>query len=314
MPVRIKRIFWMMATLPVLAACAGPPAPHHSGPVISAETGEGAVRVVWMGTAGLYITDGETGIYIDPFVSRYGLLNVGLGFKLNPKHEQIDKWIKITGGQHAAAVLISHSHYDHAMDAPYFAARTGAVIAGSRSTASVARGAGLPEKQIRVIAGGEPMVMGKFTATFIKSMHSPVFFGRIPWPGEITEPLRPPAPASAYREGGTYAIVLSHPRGTLLHYGSAGIMPGIFENISAEAVFLSLGGRKDTPSLLTHVVKPVHAGRVIPIHYDNFFAPLDAGVSCLMGVNMKEFEQSVAGSPGISATFLPLGQKVVLFP
>jgi L-ascorbate metabolism protein UlaG (beta-lactamase superfamily) len=314
MPVRIKRIFWMMAALPALAACVCPPAQHYTGHVIPTDTEDGAVRVVWMGTAGLYITDGETGIYIDPFVSRYGLRKVGLGFRLNPDHELIEKWIKISGGHHASAVLTSHSHYDHAMDAPYFAARTGALIAGSLSTANVARGAGLPEKQIRVIADGEQMVIGKFTATFIKSIHSPVFFGRIPWPGEITEPLRPPAPASAYREGGTYAIVLSHPRGTLLHYGSAGIKPGIFENISAEAVFLSLGGRQDTPSLLTHVVAPVRAERVIPIHYDNFFAPLDAGDSCLIGVDMNEFQRSAADFPGISVTFPPLGRELVLFP
>ncbi len=278
-----------------------------------AETETGAVRVVWMGTAGLYVTDGETGLYIDPFVSRYGLLKVGLGFGLNPEHDLIDKWIKITGGAGASAVLVGHSHYDHAMDAPYFAARTGAVIAGSESTANVARGAGLPEEKIRVIADGKQMAIGKFTAAFIKSVHSPALFGRIPWQGEITEPLRPPVSASAYREGGTYAIVLAHPKGTLLHYGSAGIKLGSLDNVSADVVFLSLGGRKDTPSLLTHVVTPVHAARVIPIHFDDFFAPLDARFSHLIGVNMEEFQRSMAESPEIGVSFPPIGRETILF-
>ncbi len=296
-----------------LTACSHAPAGHdidHAGP---AETETGAVRVVWMGTAGLYVTDGETGLYIDPFVSRYGLFNVGLGFGLNPEHDLIDKWIRITGGDRASAVLVGHSHYDHVMDAPYFAARTGAMIAGSESTANVARGAGLPEEKIRVIADGQQIAIGRFTATFIKSVHSPAIFGRIPWQGEITEPLRPPVSASAYREGGTYAIVLAHPKGTLLHYGSAGLKPGIFGKVSADVVFLSLGGRKDTPSLVAHVVTPVNAARVIPIHFDNFFAPLDARLSHLIGVNMKEFHQSMSEFPGIAVAPLPVGRETVLF-
>ena len=296
-----------------LTACAHAPAGGDTDNVMISEAETGAVRVVWMGTAGLYVTDGETGLYIDPFVSRYGLLKVGLGFGLNPEHDLIDKWIKITGGARASAVLVGHSHYDHAMDAPYFAARTGAVIAGSESTANVARGAGIPEGKIRVFADGQQMAIGKFTATFIKSVHSPAFFGRIPWQGEINEPLRPAAAASAYREGGTYAIVLAHPKGTLLHYGSAGIKPGSLDNVSADVVFLSLGGRKDTPSLLTHVVKPVHAGRVIPIHFDNFFAPLDARFSHLIGVNMEEFQRSMFESPEIGVSFPLVGRETILF-
>jgi L-ascorbate metabolism protein UlaG (beta-lactamase superfamily) len=297
-----------------LAACSRAPAGRDTDHVMPAETEAGAVRVVWMGTAGLYVTDGETGLYIDPFVSRYGLLKVGLGFGLNPEHDLIDKWIEITGGVRASAVLVGHSHYDHAMDAPYFAARTGAIVVGSESTANVARGAGLPEEKIRIIADGQTVAIGNFTATFIKSVHSPALFGRIPWQGEITEPLRPPVSASAYREGGTYAIVLAHPKGTLLHYGSAGIKPGSLDNVSADVVFLSLGGRNDTPSLLSHVVTPVHAARVIPIHFDNFFAPLDTRFSHLIGVNMKEFHRSMAEFPHATAMPLPIGREAVLFP
>lgn len=310
----MERILWTILASLSLTACAFTPTARDTRHAPPIETETGAVRVVWMGTAGLFVTDGETGIYIDPFVSRYGLFKVGFGFGLNPDHGLIEKWITITGGARASAVLVGHSHYDHAMDAPYFAARTGAVIVGSESTANVALGAGLPEEKIRVITDGDRMTIGRFTATFIRSVHSPAIFGRIPWQGEIVDPLRPPAPASAYREGGTYAIVLAHPKGTLLHYGSAGIKPDIFDNISADTVFLSLGGRKDTPSLLTRVVAPVNAVRVIPIHFDNFFAPLDAGFSHLIGVDMEEFHRSMSEFPGISVTFLPVGRETVLFP
>jgi len=77
-----------------------------------------SVQVVWMGTAGLYIHDDETRIFIDPFVSRYGFLKVAFGFSLKPNPEIIREWIVKTSGGHADAVFVSHSHYDHSMDAP----------------------------------------------------------------------------------------------------------------------------------------------------------------------------------------------------
>ena len=66
--------------------------------MINTEIEDDSVRVTWMGTTGLFLSDGETGIYIDPFVSRYGLIKVGLGFSLKSQHQLIKKWIAITGG------------------------------------------------------------------------------------------------------------------------------------------------------------------------------------------------------------------------
>lgn len=274
-----------------------------------------AVRVTWMGTAGLYVSDGDTGFYIDPFVSRYGLINVGFGFALAPRHDLINEWVSITGGKTAKAVLVSHSHYDHVMDAPFFAEASGATIIGSESTANVARGAGLPESQIRKIRDGASVSMGKFTATFIKSIHSPALFGRIPWQGGISRPLIPPASASSYREGGSYAILVTHPKGTFLHYGSPGIKPGIFENISADVMFLSIGGRKDTPTLVEHVVAPLNPKKVIPIHFDDLFGPLDKKISPLISVNMKEFRKTMSDNKHMfEVNTLPIGELVILFP
>jgi L-ascorbate metabolism protein UlaG (beta-lactamase superfamily) len=279
------------------------------------EITDDSVRVIWMGTAGLFLSDGKTDIFIDPFVSRYGLFKVGLGFSLKPQRQLIEKWISITGGEKAKAVLVSHSHYDHVMDAPYFAEPSSAMIVGSESTANVARGAGISEEQIKVIKDRDSVTIGKFKATFIKSVHSPALFGRIPWPGDITQPLIPPASASAYREGGAYAILIEHPRGTMLHYGSPGIKPGIFDNFNADVVFLSIGGRKDTPPLVKHVLAPLAPKTVIPIHFDDLFGPVDKQITPLIKVNMDEFWETMSDENlGFEVRTLPIGEAVVLFP
>jgi len=276
------------------------------------EPANGSVQVTWMGTAGLFVSDGETGIYIDPFVSRYGLLKIGLGLSLKPQIQLIDEWIQITGGLRAAAILVSHSHYDHVMDVPQFALKTGAMIVGSQSTANVARGAGIPESQIQIIQDRDTVTIGKFEITFIQSIHSPALFGRIPWPGTIDQPLTQPAPASAYREGGAYAILVKHPKGTFLHYGSPGVKPGIFEGVTADVVFLSIGGRKDTPSLIDPVLTPLNPKTVIPIHFDDLFGPVSKEVKPLIGVKMDEFWTCMEGTP-FEVRTLPVGEERVLF-
>jgi len=276
------------------------------------EPATGSVRVTWMGTAGLYIFDGETGLYIDPFLSRYGLFKVGFGVALKPQNALIDEWIRITRGQHADAILVSHSHYDHVLDVPRFAQTTGAMIVGSQSTANVALGVGIPEEQIRIITDRDTLVVGKFEITFIRSVHSPALFGRIPWPGTIDRPLTPPAPASAYREGGAYAIWVKHPKGTFLYYGSPGVKPGIFEGLTADVVFLSIGGRKDTASLIDHVITPLHPATVIPIHFDDLFGPVSKDVNPLIGVKMDEFWAETDGK-SFEVRTLPVGEEIVLF-
>lgn len=268
-----------------------------------------------MGTAGLYVSDGETGFYIDPFVSRYGLLKVGFRWKLSPDLALIDEWVAITDGSRAAAVLVSHSHYDHVLDAPFFAMAANAPIIGSESTANVARGAGMEEGRIQVIRDRDSVTIGKFTATFIQSVHSPALFGKVPWPGTIDRPLVPPAPAAAYREGGVYAILVRHPKGSFLHYGSPGVKPGVFEGFSADAVFLGIGGRKETAPLVEHVLNPLNPKTVFPIHYDDLFGPVSKTVTPLINVDLNEFWETM-GDKGRAyhVKTLPIGEAATVFP
>ncbi len=273
-----------------------------------------SVRVVWMGTAGLYIHDGETRIFIDPFVSRYGFLKVAFGFSIKPNSETIQDWIMKTCGGQADVVFVSHSHYDHSMDAPFFAGQTGAILVGGESTAFIGQGAGLRDEQIRIVRAEDQMRVGKFKITFLKSLHSPALFGRVPWPGKITSPLKPPAPASEYRLGEIFSILVEHPKGKFLHQGSAGFLPGMFNDMAVDVIFLSIAGREDTYALLKNSAIPLQAKRIIPIHFDDFFLPLKEGLFFMRGVNFQDFCRTASDfNPSIPVQTLPIGQQVVLF-
>lgn len=278
------------------------------------EASADSVTAVWMGTAGLYISDGETGIYIDPYTSRHGMLKVGLGFKLESKIDIVKEWIQKTGGEKAKAVVVTHSHFDHSMDAPFFAMQTGAMLVGSDSTAGIGKGAGLQEDKIKIVNSGDIYKAGKFEILFIESRHGAFFFGRVPWRGEIKEPLLLPASASQYKAGKTFTLLVRHPKGSFLHNGSAGFIPGYLKGYSADIVMLGIGGRDDSASLIENVVKPAGAKILIPIHFDDFFSLLENEFSFLINVDYDEFkETALKYKADFEVKTMPVGESVVLF-
>lgn len=232
-------------------------------------------RATWLGVSTLLLEDGETSLMIDGFLSRPSLLRCGVT-KIAPEPGTIDRSLRRLGVQELAAVICAHSHYDHAMDAPLVALRTGAELLGSESTANIGRGGGLPEERLRVPASGEPVAYGAFTVTLVESVHShPDRF-----PGTVTEPLEPPARLTRWATGAAYSIFVDHPEGTLLVHASAGYVPGALAGHRADVVYLGVGalGRLGADFRAVYwdeVVTRTGARRVVPVHWDDMWRPLE---------------------------------------
>ena len=103
-----------------------------------------------------------------------------------------------------------HSHFDHALDSAAVADLTGALLVGGESTANIGRGGDLPDDRIRVVADGDEVQVGAFSLTFVASEHCPPDR----FPGEITEPVVPPAKAAAYKCGEAWSILVEHAAAT----------------------------------------------------------------------------------------------------
>ncbi|MDD4356201.1 MAG: MBL fold metallo-hydrolase [Smithellaceae bacterium] len=251
--------------------------------------GQEGVRLTWLGTAGIFITDGKTGILIDPYVSRFSLSTIAFRLPLKPDRALIRNWAEKLGREKITAVIVSHSHFDHAADAPFFAIEAGAPLVGTESTVNVGRGAGLEESKLIAVKPGQTITFGDFTIEFIESVHGAAVLGRVPFPGTIDQPLVPPAAAGKYRLGGVFALLIEHPAGTILHHGSAGFKPGMYDGISVDVVLLGISGRGNTDRYLENVALKTRAKLVVPIHVDNFLKPLKDGMSFLPMVKFGEF-------------------------
>ncbi len=249
------------------------------------------IYVTWLGTAGVVIDDGQTRIVIDPFVTRDRLGTVLFARPLESDPAQVDRWMSRAGGLSADAVIVTHSHYDHALDGPVVAQRTGATLIGSADTMRQARAHRLESRQLRPAQTGEPMVFGRFTITLRPSVHGDPEL----YPGTTEDDFQIPAPARDYRTGEVYTVLVEHPWGTLLHHGSGARTPQTYDDtMHADVVLLGIASRENTDDYLHAVVDAVGAKRVVPIHYDDFFRPLEKPLRPLPGVHLREFFETTA--------------------
>lgn len=295
------------------------------------EAPEGSVTVRYTGTATLVFSDGETTWMTDGWFSRPGPLEALYG-EIEPDLDAITKGLARNEVEVLEAVFPLHSHYDHAMDAPEVAKRTGALLLGSESTANIGRGWGLTEEQIRVVGDREAIELGAFTLTPIVVRHfefpDPEMRERLLGDPEIEAPLVPPVGAFDYRVGKAYALHVAHPNGTWLILGSAGFVEGALEGFKADVVFLGVGGLGSQTDAYRDAYWRETVGRagptrVIPIHWDSLTGPIEGPFTGLVRAAslfsggserlLPFLKEKEAACPEIEMATLPRYAPVVLF-
>ncbi len=222
---------------------------------------DSSVRVRWLGTAGHVVQTASTTVLIDPFLTRPSLLRTAL----RPIAPTAERWWHHLPAK-VDAVLVGHSHYDHLLDAPEIARRTGAVLAGSRSTARVGAAHGVAvEKLVEVPPEGRTFTVGDITVRFVPSLHGRIAFHRVPFPGEIAPYPRLPGRLWHYRMGGAYGVHLTTRAGrTLYHNGSADLVDAELDGLTADVLLVGLAGRRDTSDYLARLSRLLLAASHAP--------------------------------------------------
>lgn len=232
------------------------------------------MRATFLGVSTILLQDDASAIMTDGFFSRPGLLK-SLLRPLVSDEEIIAAALSRLGVTSLDAVFVTHSHYDHALDAPVVAQRTGADLVGSRSTGQIAAGYGLDSAKFRLAEQGQPMHYGKFEVTLLPAEHTP----KGKFPGSIEHPVRPPASIRDYKEGGCFSIHVRHGDRTLLIHASTNFVPGALAGYEADTVYLGIALLAKQSAAFRdeywrEVVLQTGARRVIPIHWDAFWKPL----------------------------------------
>jgi L-ascorbate metabolism protein UlaG (beta-lactamase superfamily) len=259
---------------------------HHSGSLSlyrknlrndARELRDGAVRVTGLGTTMMLVDDGQTQILIDPYLTSVSLMDAALDRAVSTHASEVDAALGRVGADRVKAILVSHSHFDHALDLAYVAKRTGALVVGSASALNIARGGDIPEEKLRLVKPDEAFEIGDFVVHPLASRHAPHVFG-----GEgatIDVPLRQPAALSAYKEGGTFDFLISRKGHTMLFKGSANWLPGALDAIRADALFLGVGGLGNEDGVFAEryfdaTIDAVHPHIVVATHWNDFLSPV----------------------------------------
>jgi L-ascorbate metabolism protein UlaG (beta-lactamase superfamily) len=270
------------------------------------------LRTAFAGVSNVLVTDGQSAVLVDGFFSRPSLPKMAT--RVAPDRGRIEECLRRLGVTKLDAVLVSHSHFDHALDAPVVAKLTGATLGGSASTRKIQEGYGLADEPFEELVPGEPVEFGAFTVTPVGARHSDG--DRVP--GEITEPVRLPAKAKAFKTGRCYSFHIAHPAGSVLVHASANFVPGVLAGYSADVVYLGVGtAGKQTEQWREEYWRETAGAlspRVVrPIHWDAFWRPLSKPLKLLpklfddFGTTMRTFER-LAAADGVTLAVPELWQ------
>lgn len=228
--------------------------------------------VRWLGVSGYRLTYEGASIFVDPYVSRVPLRALVLRRRTLPDASMLERYAGAPGT--VAGIVIGHTHFDHAVDAPALARRHEAKAYGSASLAHLMRLHGVGDQAVEV-RPHQPYELGPFVVRFVPSRHSKLLFGRkVPMAGELTcEHLDGLVPTS-YRCGAVYGIRIDVAGISLYHQGSADLNDGELRDGPVDVFLAGVAGRSVTPRYWERILPRLDPRIVVPTHYDNFFSPL----------------------------------------
>jgi L-ascorbate metabolism protein UlaG (beta-lactamase superfamily) len=239
-------------------------------------------KATWMGVSTILFDDGKDSILIDGFFTRPSMTNTFLWW-MDSDEQVVARCMKKGGvDSRLRAVLVAHSHWDHALDSARVCRKTGAELAGSESTKNIALGQGLAEDQISIVKDGDVLKYGAFSITIFEGVHSP---GDIA-PGEVDKPLHFPCYYKAMKSSKCYSYLIEHGGHRAFVHPSANYVIDKFKGVKCSTLFLGVGvlGKQTEEfreKYWEQTVEMMEPKRVIPIHWDNFFKPLNAAITPL---------------------------------
>ncbi|MBN1935217.1 MAG: MBL fold metallo-hydrolase [Anaerolineae bacterium] len=212
----------------------------------------------WLGVAGFELTAAGFTLLVDPYLTRISFWQQWAG-RVQPNCALLHTHIP-----RADAILISHAHVDHLLDAPEIAQRTGATVYGSANVCQIATLSGLPRTQTVLLEAGDRLVLGPFAVQVFASEHLPIpGFG----PKPLGRGLRAPLRAVDYQMDACYSL--------LIEVGGRRLLtdPGMRPDDAPPADLLLIYPHHNA-AYFTALFRHVRPQVVLPTHWDDMWQSL----------------------------------------
>jgi L-ascorbate metabolism protein UlaG (beta-lactamase superfamily) len=266
------------------------------------------LEVEWLGVSGYRLSyEGQT-LFIDPYLSRVPFRDLLRRRPTLPDPAALDRFVKAPG--ETVGVLVGHTHFDHAVDAPAIARRTGCMAYGSESLLNLMALHGLAERTV-VVEPYRTYELGPFEVSFTPSAHSKLLLGlAVPYDGELTcEHLDSLSPG-AYRCGQVWGISIAVAGIRFYHHGSANLVDEALRERDVDVFLAGIAGRDFTDDYWRRILPKLNPRAVVPTHYDNFFRPLGQELEFVTNVRLSELPDEIgAVSRDIEIAALPRSDR-----
>jgi len=232
----------------------------------------GALQLTYLGVAGWMISDGRATVLLDPYFSRGQ--GTGDDQLLRPDEHEIAAHIP---AKPVDAILISHSHSDHLLDAPAIAARTGAQLVGTPSTIHFARASGIPDDHLITVKGGEDFEFGDFSVRVLPSLHS-ALGGKHSFGADrlIAADVKPPLAFGQFNEGGTLVFLVRMAGREVLFLGTANFIERELDGLRPDVAIVATGAREEIHDYSCRLMHALGSPRlVLANHFDQWKVPLE---------------------------------------
>lgn len=259
------------------------------------------LKAYWSGVAGIYITDGKNGVYFDPVFHRPGPLDILFNRPLKIDEKVVASYLKKMGDGPIDAIFVSHSHHDHASDVGAVAKLKGSVVHGTKTTRYITKAFGVTDEKIKEIRHGDKYKYGDFEIEVIQSKHGKIL-GYFEFQfGELDHPVKRPIKLRDFRMGDAYTYLITYKGKKYLFQQASRFTPELKKRIKGEkfeVVFQGLGNRRSTADLRKNIWELANIKTIVPIHHDNFFAPLKKNLELelLININFDEFKSEMSKS------------------
>jgi L-ascorbate metabolism protein UlaG (beta-lactamase superfamily) len=254
------------------------------------------LEVEWLGVSGYRLTyEGHT-LFVDPYISRVPPRDLLLRRRALPDQAALDRFVRAPGK--TVGVLVGHTHFDHAVDAPALARHLDCDAYGSASLVNLMALHGMAERAVEV----EPYrvyEMGPFEVSFTPSAHSKLLLGlAVPYDGELTcEHLDSLSPA-AYRCGQVWGISIAVAGVRFYHQGSANLIDDAVRERGVDVFLAGVAGRGFTERYWQRILPLLEPRIVVPTHYDNFFRPLGQELEFVTAAELARLPEEIGAVSG----------------
>ena len=245
------------------------------------------LELEWLGTAGFRLTYQGQHLLIDPYVTRLPVRDLLLRRVVGTDVA------RLAALPDPLAILVGHTHFDHALDVPALARRADCPVYGSASLAHLMKLHGEPERAV-VAEPNRTYDIGPFAVTFVPSKHSKLAGGMwIPYSGEITCDHVDHLIPQAYKCGQVWGLHIAVGDVTLYHQGSCELEDDALRYRGVDYLLCGISGRRFTERYVERILRAIEPRVVVPHHFDDFFLPLDAPMAMSLNVNLAGFVEEV---------------------